>query len=113
MYGIPEPTPPAPPPVPLVDDGIDDLKWARANPDRRFRVRPWRPEDGEPQVRPGHCITVVDVIRKMGAHGVPIDAVWRAGMTVTIEDSDQYAELFLQARTATGCFRQPLPEVSQ
>ena len=112
VHGIPEPTPPAPPPEPLVDDGMDDLVWARRNPDRRYRVRPHRAEDGPAQVRPGHCMTVVDVVTKHGAWGVSIDAMHSVGVPAKVEDTDAYAVRFLQTRAASNGFRKPCPELA-
>lgn len=95
--------------VPLVDDGIADAKWARRNPDRRYRVRPWRKIDGEPVTYTYPCFTVFNVIDKRGSYGIPIDALHGIGFPAQPEDSDTFAELVLLAFSASKGFRNKRP----
>lgn len=95
--------------VPLVDDGIADAKWARRNPDRRYRVRPWRKIDGEPVTYTYPCFTVFNVIDKRGHAGIPIDALHEIGFPAQPEDSDTFAELVLLAFSASKGFRNMRP----
>lgn len=95
--------------VELVDDGLTDAKWRKKNPDRRYRVRPWRKVDGQPATYQYPCFTVIDVIAKRGPAGIPISALHDIGFPIQPEDSDAFGELVTLAFAASKGFRNKRP----
>lgn len=44
------------------DDDISDEEWFSKHPARRYRVRPWKPHDGEPPLGEGPHISILDCV---------------------------------------------------
>ncbi|RYG88770.1 MAG: hypothetical protein EON59_03415 [Alphaproteobacteria bacterium] len=95
--------------VDLVDDGLSDAKWARKNPTRQYRVRPWRRIDGVPATYHAPCFTVFDIRSKRGTWGIPVDALHHVGFPASAQDSDLYGQLVLEVFRASLGFRHKKP----
>lgn len=86
----------------IQDDGRADWAYWLDAPHRRYRVRPWRPADGEPFCHFGRCITILDGQTGKGFYGVPPDGLAMMGIDLPLEDSDRFAATFIAACRARG-----------
>lgn len=75
----------------LQDDGQPDWVFFLDHPRRRYRVRPWRPADGEPYTRSAPCITIVDAEEVRVLSGVPITGLHSFRVFDLVEDTDEHA----------------------
>lgn len=72
----------------LVDDGLPDWTYWLDNPSRRYRLRPWRAEDGAPWSYHLPCITVLDGESGARMRGIPAGALSLRGEQIKLEDTD-------------------------
>ena len=78
--------------IPMRDDGLADSVWAERHPEREYRVRPHRPEDGEPMTREVPCVTVIHIPTQACGRGVPVDRLVLFGAIFYPRDDDFFAE---------------------
>lgn len=72
----------------LVDDGLPDWTYWLDNPGRRYRLRPWRAEDGAPWSYYLPCITVLDGEGNKRMFGIPAGALTLRGEQIKLVDTD-------------------------
>ena len=72
----------------LTDDGVPDWTYWLDKPGRRYRLRPWRAEDGAPWSCATPCITVLDGESGKGMRGIPAGAFQIRGKQIKLEDTD-------------------------
>lgn len=81
----------------LRDDGEPDWVFFMQNPGRRFRVRPWRNEDGEPASYRSPCVTIRDVENpRRNLVGVPIAGLHCFGILDKVVNTDAHAALWFR-----------------
>jgi len=99
--------------APFVDDGERDLAWAYDHPRREFRVRPWRPSDGEPVLHTVPCVTVIHLFSGEALVGIPHSFIERSGFPhVSPRDDDDYGLLLFLVQRASNNWRDKMPELA-
>lgn len=84
----------------LSDDGLPDWVYWLDNPLRRYRLRPWRAEDGSPWSYMTPCVTVMDGETGRKLCGIPAGAYLLRGQKIMLRDTDACcAALFVNAKS--------------
>lgn len=73
----------------LRDDGMPDWAYWLDKPERRYRLRPWRSEDGPPWSYQTPCVTVTDSETGRRLRGSPAGAFLLQGQHIKLEDTDE------------------------
>lgn len=73
----------------LRDDGSPDWVFFLDNPGRRYRLRPWRQEDGEPWSHRTPCISVADSLTCRVMRGIPAGVFPILGLSDILHDTDE------------------------
>lgn len=88
----------------LIDDGEEDSMWSLDHRQRRMRIRPWRPEDGEPALHRSPCITVINLDTGQALRGIPQHVLRLVGVPADPWDHDLYGELVFEVLKASKGF---------
>lgn len=96
----------------LKDDGLADDRWAGLNPDRQYRIRPYRLGEGDPATYQAPCFTAIHLPTAARGVGIPFDALRYtrpdgAAITLPVVDTDWYGAMLFEAFAETDGFRLP------